>query len=93
LAILLRTEYYQRAIRAIRAITTGHSNRRRTQDGDFLALPVFLPAIDIQKQLAWHVVGTQEAVKNAEGQHALTLARVEKVVLGHEDPLTVLVEA
>ena len=37
LTILLRTRYYQRAFRAI---TTGHSNRRRTQQEDFEALEV-----------------------------------------------------
>lgn len=38
---LLRTSYYQRAFRAI---TTGHSNRRRTQQEDFEALEICFPA-------------------------------------------------
>lgn len=37
---LLRSRYYQRAFRAI---TTGHSNRRRTQLGDFEALELCFP--------------------------------------------------
>lgn len=37
---LLRTRYYQRAFRAI---TTGHSNRRRTQQSDFEALEICFP--------------------------------------------------
>lgn len=41
LSYLLRTRYYQRAFRAI---TTGHSNRRRTQMGDFEALEVSFPS-------------------------------------------------
>lgn len=41
LSYLLRTRYYQRAFRAI---TTGHSNRRRTQVGDFEALEICFPA-------------------------------------------------
>lgn len=41
LQILLRSRYYQRAFRAI---TTGHSNRRRTQLGDFLNLEISFPA-------------------------------------------------
>lgn len=40
LSCLLRSRYYQRAFRAI---TTGHSNRRRTQREDFEALEVCFP--------------------------------------------------
>lgn len=40
LQVLLRTRYYQRAFRAI---TTGHSNRRRTQTADFEALKISFP--------------------------------------------------
>ncbi|MBM4396705.1 MAG: N-6 DNA methylase [Deltaproteobacteria bacterium] len=40
LSHLLRTRYYQRAFRAI---TTGHSNRRRTQEFDFEALSISFP--------------------------------------------------
>lgn len=49
LQILLRTRYYQRAFRAI---TTGHSNRRRTQAPDFEALRISFPAdADEQRRL------------------------------------------
>lgn len=41
LGILFRCRYYQRAFRAI---TTGHSNRRRTQQEDFEAIEVVYPA-------------------------------------------------
>lgn len=40
LSFLLRSRYYQRAFRAI---TTGHSNRRRTQREDFEALEICFP--------------------------------------------------
>ena len=40
LQCLLRTRYYQRAFRAI---TTGHSNRRRTQSSDFEDLKISFP--------------------------------------------------
>ena len=40
LSTLLRSRYYQRAFRAI---TTGHSNRRRTQPDDFEDLEVAFP--------------------------------------------------
>lgn len=47
LQALLRTRYYQRAFRAI---TTGHSNRRRTQVGDFEALEISFPATIREQQ-------------------------------------------
>lgn len=40
LSALLRSRYYQRAFRAI---TTGHSNRRRTQTGDFENIEIAFP--------------------------------------------------
>lgn len=46
LSVLLRSRYYQRAFRAI---TTGHSNRRRTQEPDFESLEVCYPP-DVQEQ-------------------------------------------
>ncbi|MBG53565.1 MAG: hypothetical protein CML99_14265 [Rhodobiaceae bacterium] len=48
LSCLLRSRYYQRAFRAI---TTGHSNRRRTQVGDFEDLEIAFPP-DREAQLA-----------------------------------------
>lgn len=47
LSYLLRCRYYQRAFRAI---TTGHSNRRRTQSGDFEALEICFPPNKIEQQ-------------------------------------------
>lgn len=47
LSVLLRSRYYRRAFRAI---TTGHSNRRRTQTDDFEALEIAFPQ-DIEEQL------------------------------------------
>ena len=46
LQCLLRSRYYQRAFRAI---TTGHSNRRRTQISDFEALEIVFPG-DLEEQ-------------------------------------------
>lgn len=49
LAALFRTRYYRRAFRAI---TTGHSNRRRTQTIDFEDIDVcFPPDKEVQKRL------------------------------------------
>ena len=49
LALLLRSRYYQKAFRAI---TTGHSNRRRTQSQDFENIEIWYPEDKtIQKDL------------------------------------------
>jgi type I restriction enzyme M protein len=63
---LLRSRYYQRAFRAI---TTGHSNRRRTQREDFEALEIcFPPDREDQKRL---IAGIQEARLNQRRAAAL----------------------
>lgn len=49
LQILLRSRYFRRAIRAV---TTGHSNRRRIQESDFLDLLVPLPPLCDQVRIA-----------------------------------------
>jgi type I restriction enzyme M protein len=56
LQVLLRSRPYQRAFRAI---TTGHSNRRRTQQDDFEALEIVYPT-DHEAQLRL-VSGLQDA--------------------------------
>lgn len=59
---LLRSRYYQRAFRAI---TTGHSNRRRTQQEDFEELEIcFPPSQDEQMSL---IAGVQEARASQRG--------------------------
>lgn len=52
LQLLLRTTYCQRAVRAI---TTGHSNRRRTQEIDFENLTLFFPALEMQRDIVERV--------------------------------------
>ena len=46
LSVLLRSRYYQRAFRAI---TTGHSNRRRTQAEDFEGIEIAFPSTDSEQ--------------------------------------------
>jgi len=54
---LLRSRYYQRAFRAI---TTGHSNRRRTQREDFEALEIVFPEdAAMQKTLVTEIVAAR----------------------------------
>jgi type I restriction enzyme M protein len=66
LSILLRTRYYQRAFRAI---TTGHSNRRRTQIDDFESLEIaFPPTRDEQMRLVSRIVDARTAQRAAGEQ-------------------------
>lgn len=83
LALLLRSRYF---MRAIRAITTGHSNRRRTQPEDFENLKVFLPEVSIQQAIAAHVESVRNQVANAEKGFRSAVEQVEGVLLGHVDP-------
>ena len=59
LSTLLRSRYYQRAFRAI---TTGHSNRRRTQVEDFEELEIIYPSsLDEQRELVRRIVDARSA--------------------------------
>ena len=61
--ILLRTRYYQRAFRAI---TTGHSNRRRTQTPDFEAVQIVFPADPSeQRKLIADIVAARAGMRQA----------------------------
>ena len=60
---LLRSRYYQRAFRAI---TTGHSNRRRTQREDFEALEIVFPEdIEVQRRLVREIFQAREGQRSA----------------------------
>jgi type I restriction enzyme M protein len=66
LQVLLRTRYYQRAFRAI---TTGHSNRRRTQGPDFEALKISFPASkDEQRKLIKDIQKARGSLREAVEQ-------------------------
>lgn len=73
LSVLLRSRYYQRGFRAI---TTGHSNRRRTQQADFEALEIaFPPDRDAQQALIQPIL---EAMRlRAEASNTLEESRRE----------------
>lgn len=87
LAILLRSHHFQRAIRAI---TTGHSNRRRTQPEDFENLPVFVPDLDVQRNIADAMDARRASVRDEEQSLRVFTSEVEKVVLGQLDPIAFL---
>jgi type I restriction enzyme M protein len=85
LRLLLRTPYFRRAIRAI---TTGHSNRRRTQDEDFEALEVCLPDKPIQHKIAELVQSAETKSFTAERDRLTLLGRAEEVIMGKTSPAT-----
>ncbi len=64
LSTLLRSRYYQRAFRAI---TTGHSNRRRTQEEDFEELEICFPAdAKEQRRLVADVLAARSDLRGAD---------------------------
>ena len=76
LAALFRTRYYRRAFRAI---TTGHSNRRRTQTVDFEAIDVCYPQDkDVQRRLIQDISSAkqQQAAINNLNRAMSTLSNV-----------------
>ena len=87
LAILLRSGYFQRAFRAI---TTGHSNRRRIQSPDFEDLPIFLPDLATQRAIASVVDRGRDRVSLSERHLSTILESVDEVVVGLKDPAGLL---
>ena len=69
LQMLLRSSYFRRALRAV---TTGHSNRRRTQEADFFDLVVPLPDLSVQVRIADGI----EAVKRRRDRATADLQRL-----------------
>jgi type I restriction enzyme M protein len=76
LSYLLRCRYYQRAFRAI---TTGHSNRRRTQMGDFEALEVCFPPDKADQQ---RII---EAIREARAKQRDAIALIKAEMLAFSD--------
>lgn len=76
LSYLLRCRYYQRAFRAI---TTGHSNRRRTQMGDFEDLEICFPT---DKREQKRIVA---AIREARAQQRDALACIKAEMLAFSD--------
>ena len=62
LSCLLRSRYYRRAFRAI---TTGHSNRRRTQVSDFENLEICFPEdIKVQRSMVREILNARESLRS-----------------------------
>jgi type I restriction enzyme M protein len=83
LRLLLRSRYFQRAIRAI---TTGHSNRRRTQQDDFEALEIYLPDVTIQRDIGRLVRELDQSTSNAVNSFQSTLDEINECIIGRLDP-------
>ncbi|MGC8732681.1 MAG: N-6 DNA methylase, partial [Halothiobacillaceae bacterium] len=83
LSFLLRSRYYQRAFRAI---TTGHSNRRRTQVGDFEDLEIcFPPTIEEQKALIANLVAAKRRQREAVAALKTEMLSFSDAVDGRHD--------
>ncbi len=64
LSALLRSRYYQRAFRAI---TTGHSNRRRTQTDDFENIEIAFPPTDQeQRELIEPILTSRKDIRESQ---------------------------
>ncbi|MDQ3399348.1 MAG: hypothetical protein M3511_16615, partial [Deinococcota bacterium] len=85
LSCLLRSRFYQRAFRAI---TTGHSNRRRTQSVDFEALEIIFPeSIEEQKGLIRDIVNARDNQRIASMELKQALLQFSAIIddRGDED--------
>ena len=82
LKLLLRTEYFRRAIRAV---TTGHSNRRRTQDDDFENLDILLPEVAVQDRVIGEVKRAEQQKGLAARQYEELLTKTQDFIMGATD--------
>jgi type I restriction enzyme M protein len=83
LSVLLRSRYYQRAFRAI---TTGHSNRRRTQVDDFENLEIAFPTTrDEQHALIAEILKAQATQRGAASTLAHEMLRFSNIIDGRGD--------
>ena len=84
LQLILRTKYFQRAIRAI---TTGHSNRRRTQHTDFVNLTIFVPDDrEAQLRISEAIRSSEQAVLAQRQDYRELLATLDRLVIGDAAP-------
>jgi len=84
LKLVLRSTYFQRAIRAI---TTGHSNRRRTQWYDFEDLTIFVPEdMDVQRRISDAVRDSERAVAAEQRGYRRILTDIDGIIMGETRP-------
>lgn len=88
LKLVLRSKYFQRAIRAI---TTGHSNRRRTQSYDFENLTIFAPEQkDTQIRISDTVRESEQAVSLEQAEYRQLLLAIDRLIIGEIQPKEIL---
>lgn len=88
LKLVLRSRYFQRAIRAI---TTGHSNRRRTQTMDFENLTIFVPDDPtIQARVSEVVKQRQRGIVSMRSEYLELLEVVDQLIIGEVQPEEIL---
>ncbi len=86
LSCLLRSRYYQRAFRAI---TTGHSNRRRTQVVDFERLEICFPeSKELQRELVADIVSARATQKDANQTLKAALKDFDHLIDGRDIELS-----
>ena len=86
LAALLRSRYYQRAFRAI---TTGHSNRRRTQQEDFESLEVCYPKDkSVQRSLVKEINACKKKQANISKSLTKAVMTFNNIIDGREEYAT-----
>ena len=83
LQVLLRSRYFRRAVRAV---TTGHSNRRRIQESDFLDLLVHLPSLDVQVRTADAIDAVKRRRDEAESELQRRLSVFDRAAGGRLAP-------
>jgi type I restriction enzyme M protein len=81
--LLLRSAYFQRAIRAI---TTGHSNRRRTQQDDFENLRIFLPDRPVQEEIGQAVRTMERRLGEAHTGVRRVMQLFDQTIVGAVTP-------
>jgi type I restriction enzyme M protein len=90
LSCLLRSRYYQRAFRAI---TTGHSNRRRTQVVDFEALEICFPeSRDAQREIVENIVLARASMKSTTQELKSAIKDFDHLIDGRDIELPEIIE-
>ncbi|MDX1807896.1 MAG: N-6 DNA methylase [Sulfurospirillaceae bacterium] len=82
LSSLLRSRYYKRAFRAI---TTGHSNRRRTQASDFEKLEICFPENKgYQREIVSEIISARTSLKSSNKSLAEALKNFDHLIDGRD---------
>lgn len=84
LSVLLRSKRFQKVFRAI---NTGHSNRRRTQQSDFNQALVYYPSLNEQKEIAKKVRDARSQITAAMQKVATVEREIDATLLATDEIL------